>query len=498
MRILFLLVLFPLALSAPAQRFYENGMLYSDQMLEYWKPQPDSLQQAWQKEKVYCKSIFSEPYAIAHNFSLDTLVNSAYADIQNGIDWDVFKSKYPAITAKENFIVTFEKWETRNEETIHFRSMFERCNCPDIDASTDISTLQGSFVIDYYRKDTTDTPGYLSGLFIKSLEQPQLIPETYATWIHYADFITGPEPLFLNKYFSMYAMYRGKSQPRPAHDRFFEYIDIPGMPQPSELLYTNAKYIDFTGNHYSRNDLPYRIWQEKRELHIQENLTDKAEFKLLLGSAVEETIRLGIPDELLENWALQYLDEYLGWTMMRLRPVYSSCGNDPAPTERLYEIAKYCSFENNHWFGFIRAHLGLINDRTDWSIYYKTRFVRELEALDLDVPALLLGSLLQMNNTPSAHNEGNVKQVGWALAQCKIADQVAETLSLGIADEQLDMQNRLILYRVYRHMLLRRNGLKFDLKEHSLISKNTKEQILKVQNTLPQPWRDLLDDLTQW
>lgn len=497
MRISILLMCTMVSLYAQAQRFYENGMLYSENMLRYWKIQTDSLQRLWQREKTISQTVYGKPFAVVHDFSLDTLVEEAYSDIQKGIKWEDFKHKYPAVMVNENFIVSFHKWRTGKKETVRFRSMFEYCHCPEIDADTDVANLQDSFVVETYRRSTPQIPGYLSGVFILKLEKPAKIPETYASWVRYSDFITGPEPLFLNKFVSLIDMYRNNPLPRPAHDRFFEYIDIPGMPQPSDFYSINVKYMALSS--LPKGGLkPYRIWQEKRDLHIQENLVEKAEFKLLLGLAVEETIWLGIPDELLENWALAYLDEELGWAMMRLRPVYSSCGNDPAPTERLYEIARYCSSESIHWHGFIRAHLGLINDATDWSISYKTRFVGELENLGLDVSALLLASVLQMNEA-EAHYEGKVKLTGWALAQCKNADQIAETICQGIADEQLDIQNRLILFRVYRHMLLHQERLIFNKQQKDEIHhQQLLAKIEKAQNTLPAPWRYHLEKLTKW
>jgi hypothetical protein len=327
----------------------------------------------------------------------------------------------------------------------------------------------------------------------QQVKPSQKIPEPYASWVRYADFIIGPEPLFLNKYESMFRMYRHDSIPRPAHDRFFEYIDIPRPPRPTEMSGINSKFIDFTKG-YFRRATPYRIWQEKRALHIRENLENKEEFKQLLEAAVDESIRLGIPDELLEDWALQYLDEEKGWAMMRLRPIYSSCGNDAAPAQRLYEIAQYSAM-NRHWNGFIQAHLRLICDGTDWSIDSKTRFTRELETLGLDVPALLLGKVLTTAETSKIRGgyQGDIiSRTGWALAQCKNADQIAKKLLESMGDDRLDMKNRLILYSVYQQMTFRKYALQFGLREYGLTEKHTVKSLKKAKRKFPKSWRTSL------
>lgn len=498
MRLIFFLAGFITFQTLHAQRFYENQMLYSDQMLEYLKTEADSLQKQWQTS-ILTSNLESQPYAITHEFALDTLVEQAYEDIQNGITWDAFTHKYTTVSIRKNILVTFQRGENyEKKKVLAIKSMLDWCRCPDIDTTTNIPSLKNKWLIDTYRPNAPTYPGLISGLFVTEVEAPKEISEPYASWIRYEDFITGPEPLFLNKYASMYAMYRKASPPRPAHDRFFEYIDIPGLPSPAEMYYTNAKYINFKDDYRFRNAKPYRIWQEKRELHIEENLDKKAEFKFLLEAAVVETIQLGIPDELLENWAFQYLSDDLSWAMMRLRPVYSNCGNDPAPTQRLYEIAQHCALFSENWYGFIQAHLGLINDRTDWSINYRTRFIRELETLGLDVPALLLGSVLQTREIAPGHYEGSVNRTGWALAQCKNAEQVAGELRNAIADRHLDDQNRIILYRVYKQMMYRKYALEFGMHEHKMILEQMQKEMIRVQSQLPAPWKISLDNLTEW
>ncbi|HOY06657.1 MAG TPA: hypothetical protein PLO67_14715 [Saprospiraceae bacterium] len=500
MRLIFFLASFIPLQTLHAQRFYENQMLYPDEALKHLKADADSLQKRWQTGITGTNPEYF-PYAIVQYFSLDTLAEQAYRDIQNGINWRAFVKKHPYMEVVKNTVVVFPKVENYREgETLPLPAASNLCRCPEVDSTANVFTLEGKILTNTYRKDSLENNGHLNGLYLKQVYPAQKIPEPYASWVRYADFIIGPEPLFLNKYESMYQMYRKDSLPRPAHDRFFEYIDIPRPPQPTDWSGINTKYMDFTKDRF-RRATPYRIWQEKRALHIQETLEKKEEFKQLLEAAVDETIRLGIPDELLEDWALQYLDEEKGWVMMRLRPVYSSCGNDPAPTKRMYEIAQYCARYNAHWHSFIQAHLGLVMDGTDWSIDSRTRFTRELETLGLDVPALLLGSVIKTTATSEMHGRyrgGSISRVGWALAQCRDADQIARQLLDAMADERLDMQNRLILYRVYKQMRIRKYALQFGFREYGLTEKHAEKDMKRAQRKFPKTWRTSLQHVSDW
>lgn len=501
MRILFLLTFYTLAQPLHAQRFYENGMLYSDETLGYLKEHADTIQHQWQ-ESAAGDSLEYFPYAIVQHFSLDTMAEKAYDDIRKGINWHHFTKKYPAISVFNNDVTVLQKRSTREKEKLASPLVVSNlCRCPGIDSTTDLFSLEGRILVNSYEKDTSGNNGHLYGLLLKEVKASGEIPEPYATWVRYANFIIGPEPLFINKYESMYAMYRRDSVPRPAHDRFFEFIDIPYPPRPTEMAGINSKYIDFTKG-YFRRATPYRIWQEKRDLHIQENLENKEEFRQLLEAAVDETIRLGIPDELLEDWAFQYLDEEKGSTMMRLRPVYySGCGNNPAPTQRIYEIAQHFSLFGANWHFFVQAHLGLVVDYSDWSIFSRTRFTRELETMGLDVPALLLGGVLKTTSPSKMKGlfwSNSTCRAGWALAQCKNADHIARQLLNAMGDSKLDMPNRLILYRVYREMMFRKYALQLGLREYGLAKKHAEKDLKKARKKFPQSWRSSLKELTDW
>jgi hypothetical protein len=124
-----------------------------------------------------------------------------------------------------------------------------------------------------------------------------------------------------------------------------------------------------------------------------------------------------------------------------------------APRKRVYGIGQMNALEVLDPRLMLLVQLYLIKDQTNWSYGFKQRFVGELEALGVDVPALLLGSMLQTDTFKHSYAH---TQVGWALQNCKNHEEIAETLRQAIADEALDDQNRVLLYVLYRHMLQRK------------------------------------------
>jgi hypothetical protein len=106
---------------------------------------------------------------------------------------------------------------------------------------------------------------------------------------------------------------------------------------------------------------------------------------------------------------------------------------------------------------FLLVHLYLIKDLTDWSVHSKSRFVGELEALGIDVPALLLGSVMEVTGSDRTHFKGELSRVGWALQECKNHDAIAKMLKRAIENPTLDDQNRANLYVIYWYMIQRKH-----------------------------------------
>jgi len=126
-----------------------------------------------------------------------------------------------------------------------------------------------------------------------------------------------------------------------------------------------------------------------------------------------------------------------------------------------------------------------MSDRSDWSIGSESRFVEELEVLDLDVPILLFGSVMKTFDMRHGHYRSSPARTGWALAQCKNHEGAAKELRSAIADKRLDDDNRIILYQVYRAMLFRECSISLGKGNWKVCEEQADKKIKPVISMLP-------------
>ena len=129
--------------------------------------------------------------------------------------------------------------------------------------------------------------------------------------------------------------------------------------------------------------------------------------------------------------------------------------------------------ESVNWDIFLRAHLDILNDRFDrasdgsYAQAGRQTYVMELEELEIAVPDLLLGTLLRAENTSAGHYVASANRTGRAITEAKEAEAIAARLLAMIADPELDLYNRAVLYYAY----LNYNG---HLEDEALQARNEK------------------------
>jgi hypothetical protein len=142
---------------------------------------------------------------------------------------------------------------------------------------------------------------------------------------------------------------------------------------------------------------------------------------------------------------------------MRRTRVVGYCSQDQRPRTHARNIA-ILSAETANWEVFLRAHLDILNDRFDrasdgsyaWSA--RETYIRELEALDINVSDLMLGISLRVENPSQNHYYGSIRRTGRALAESKDVAAIADRILTMIADPQLDNYNRVLLYYLFLNM----------------------------------------------
>lgn len=417
--------------------------------------------------------------------SLDSNYEALYAAIKNGVSPQAIKAQFPAVKiSDEQLYVLFP---TKDEEG---RSVWEIRVFPDDNTIADefphIPKAM-EWEIDTYPKTDYRETAFLRATCFISAPQRFPTPLRYARMVQYADcMVDTSTTIYLSDYEDLQEARDAKNLTHPALDAFENYINP--YPRPA---------IDSTLNPDKRYEA-VGIWHEKRQQRVAE-LSETPEFKKLLQAAVAEAAAKKLPN----YWLEQIVSEHLGpretLTMKRLRRVYGQCSMDSSPRDHALEIAQL-SARAAQWEVFLRAHLDILNDNfsrmTDGSYAWGPRqtYLKELEALSINVPYLMLGIALRVDNVSENHYFGAVGRVGRALAESKDLPQVESILRQGIADPTLDDLNRKLLYYLYAQIQYWKAEPAEDEEAQALQEARIKAMLRVVERDLPQYLREPIAD----
>lgn len=143
---------------------------------------------------------------------------------------------------------------------------------------------------------------------------------------------------------------------------------------------------------------------------------------------------------------------------MRNTRVIGMCSQDLSPRIHAINIAKL-SAETINWEVFLKSHLDIMNDRfdrmSDGSYAWESRktYIRELEELNIDVPELILGISLRIDNPAKFHYYGSIHRIGRALSESRYSTEVEETILSMIKDSDLDDYNRVICFYLLQNYI---------------------------------------------
>jgi hypothetical protein len=154
-------------------------------------------------------------------------------------------------------------------------------------------------------------------------------------------------------------------------------------------------------------------------------------------------------------------------TTMRSTKVVGSCSMDSSPRRHAINIAML-SAETINWEVFLRSHLDIMNDRFDrvsdgsYAQAERQTYIRELEELNINVPDLIFGVSMRIENASENHYYGSISRTGRALAESKNRDDIENAMLSMIKDSELDDYNRVLVYFLYLnyHHFLKDESLK--------------------------------------
>lgn len=156
-------------------------------------------------------------------------------------------------------------------------------------------------------------------------------------------------------------------------------------------------------------------------------------------------------------WSKNRLNNLLEeWRNLRIK---RDCGMDKRPLRYAVELAQIAAAAER-WDIFLRAHLYVLEER--YQVPCKEcpqTHMMELEALNIDVPALLLGSLLSIQSKHSHHYFKDHQKLAKALKEAKDKEYILEQVLTMIQEEQLDTYNRYKAAHLYLEYLLEKRHI---------------------------------------
>ncbi len=263
----------------------------------------------------------------------------------------------------------------------------------------------------------------------------------------------GPLQLFVSSKYQNYYKEEVKvvdSYTTEGHEREFRYvdekIDIKNnwvfLPNQSDNKKTQVIYLN---GPFKSGRLGKEV---ARKIQYGNCLIDTNQTKFFEDA---ESGYISIP----ANYSVMTMNEKLNLLdSMRSTKVVGMCSMDDSPRRHARDIAIIAA-ETVSWSIFLRSHLDIMNDRfhrmSDGSYAFARRstYIKELEEINIDVPTLMIGTVLRIQNPPQNHYYSNVGRAGRAISES--SDLVVfENLILNlIADKDLDLFNRLIMIYLY-------------------------------------------------
>lgn len=423
-------------------RIYPNGLMYSDTTMKQLEFIVDSLNIKFRTCELN-KTYFSKYQSLAHHISMGKgKIKEAKQDIENNISYKDFLKKYPKVTTVENLVVVRYSYTDYNgNESIEFGSILPEYKIHKTNNSNKYhQPLNRKWIMSYWEGSKYSEESLNAFYFTTEFEK-LILPESYARMIQYSNCLVDTnsqifKPEAQRKDFSY-------DEKKPVEiSRFIKYVN------------KDSKKPEYDRENYEEYRKKYKEWDSLRWVYIDKKLSRENEFKKLLNGAVVSALEEGGSDDEFEEYVGRYYSKETELELKRSRIVVGQCSMDDRPRIHAMNIA-VLSAETINWETFLRAHLNIMNDRFDrvsdgsWAWAGRKTYIRELEELDINVPDLLLGISLRIENPSQNHYYGSIGRIGRALSETRNSDVIESRILDMIKDEQLDSYNRILMYYLF-------------------------------------------------
>lgn len=470
---------------------HDNGLIYSEKAVSKLKHIVDSLNL---KFKV-CepKQLYSLKQGRGHFVSLSgRRAKEALRDIEAGISLENFTAKYPrAEIQKDLLLLSDERIDYDGNPSIVVEAVEigetggQRIDWNKKEGDKQLGKLSRTRWVSRYSGKDDFSGESVVAFFVTQHFASTKMPEKYARMIQYSDCLidTASQVFYPKKAekrlsedwpprYDDLLSYRNLKTSRP--NEVFDYEKFQSEKNPK----TKAKMQQQLDFMYARDS----IWEARLPARIDSLHKADPEFRLLLEAALLEAKQLSESTPDLEDYVGRYISLKEALELKRHRRVFGMCSMDSRPRVHAQEIALLAA-ETTSWEIFLRAHLDIMNDRfdrmSDGSYAWKARqtYIKEIEVLDINVPDLIFGISLRAQNLSDGHYFSRIGRTGRALAESKDLELFENRMLEMVADRELDLFNRLLVYYMLDHY-------NHNLKDRSLQKQNL-EKLRVVAATFP-------------
>lgn len=430
-----------------------NGLIYSAHTMSKLRHIVDSLNL---KHKV-CelrRAYRSQRQGQAHYVRLeDGDLATARQALAASIAPDEFKRRFPKADVQYNLLVisrqeAVDRLAKEEATTVYESIPFNNKGEYEFRLLGSLPALaagQGGWVVNEVPK-TRYSPAYVEGFYFPAGLRQAPLPAHYAALVQYADcLIDTTAQIYLEPARRTGVRYR--TDVPKAEKALLDYAHQQTR-QPSLAASGQQSEAQQEARWKA-----YAAWEASRLAKMDE-VAKQPRFRELLAQAVADPATLGATDDEFEEYVARYNSAPKALNYKRNRLVVGGCSMDDSPRVHALNIARL-SAETVNWETFLRAHLDIMNDRfervSDGSYAWAGRhtYLRELEELDINVPDLMLGISLRIDNASRNHYFGSLSRLGRALAETRQPQELEKRLLAIVADKELDDFNRVLAYYLF-------------------------------------------------
>jgi hypothetical protein len=426
---------------------HPNGLIYSEPAMLQLQHIVDSLNLRF-KACELDRSYRSLPHIQGRYITVEgAQVEPVAKDLEAGITLADFRTKYPAIDIGAPVRCALTTYTDSDDEpkTAVVPISFSDYMGASIDADgqplTDAGPHKGKWLSTRYNYDKD----FLEAFVL--VEEPEFtpLPERYARLVQYVDCLIDTTELIYGADVPMYGRWN--------------QLDSASKVQYLEAMVDSAVTVEWPQwagedamDAYSAACKAYQV----QRTHQLDSLATTADFRTALAHATQEALENGTSDQLLESLVADYGSKADALALRRSHRVMGGCSMDSGPRDHALAIATL-SAETIHWDIFLRAHLDILNDNFprasdgSWAQGARQTYVQELEALDINVPDLLLGTMFRLDNTTEGHYQASAGRTGRAITESEQAEEIAARVLAMIADPELDLYNRALFYYLFHN-----------------------------------------------